>query len=321
MAPGRRRPRARQARCRTGLAERAGSSRHRHRLRRGAVPCISARLPGADRGYRLGEEDQMGIRDNRYVVDVPTVTAPVRRRGLVHGEQVRFTRAYTERQLKFTLPGPMTICDTIADAHYGRRADMAMAFAAILNEEARELEAAGSTSSSSMSRRSTCSWTTSRTGARCPAPRDRGPALPDRRPYLLRLRHRSQHPLEADAWRRMAPVRGDLPGAECQSPRPGVAGVRQLAGAAVAARSTQGRQILLGAIDVATHEDDTGTGRCRDPRRVRLRRPRTDPAVHQLRHGAVAAGGRRRQAQGARGRRDAGARKTWTDDRLRRMHR
>ena len=85
----------------------------------------------------------MGIRDNRYVVDVPTVTAPVRRRGSVHGDEARFTRAYTGRKLKFTLPGPMTICDTIADAHYGRRADMAMAFAAVLNEEARELEAAG----------------------------------------------------------------------------------------------------------------------------------------------------------------------------------
>jgi 5-methyltetrahydropteroyltriglutamate--homocysteine methyltransferase len=74
---------------------------------------------------------------------VPTVTGAIRRRGPVHGEQVRFTRAYTDRRLKFTLPGPMTICDTIADAHYGRRADMAMAFAGILNEEARELEAAG----------------------------------------------------------------------------------------------------------------------------------------------------------------------------------
>ena len=40
-------------------------------------------------------------------------------------------------------PSPMTICDTIADGHYGRRADMAMAFAEILNAEARELEAAG----------------------------------------------------------------------------------------------------------------------------------------------------------------------------------
>jgi 5-methyltetrahydropteroyltriglutamate--homocysteine methyltransferase len=61
----------------------------------------------------------------------------------VHRDEAAFTRAYTDRRLKFTLPGPMTICDTIADAHYGRRPDMAMAFAAVLNEEARELEAAG----------------------------------------------------------------------------------------------------------------------------------------------------------------------------------
>lgn len=85
----------------------------------------------------------MGIRDNRYVVDVPTVTGPVRRKRSVHAEEVRFTRARTDRRLKFILPGPMTICDTIADAHYGRRADMAMAFARALNEEARELEALG----------------------------------------------------------------------------------------------------------------------------------------------------------------------------------
>ena len=76
---------------------------------------------------------RMGIRDNRYEVDVPTVTAPVRRPASVHGEEVRFTRAHTSHALKFTLPGPMTICDTIADAHYGRREDMAMAFAQALN--------------------------------------------------------------------------------------------------------------------------------------------------------------------------------------------
>lgn len=85
----------------------------------------------------------MGIRDNRYDADVPTVTAPVKRRGRVHSEEVRFTRAHTKRKLKFTLPGPMTICDTIADEHYGRRADMAMAFAGILNQEATELAALG----------------------------------------------------------------------------------------------------------------------------------------------------------------------------------
>lgn len=85
----------------------------------------------------------MGIRDNRYTVDVPTVTAAVSRKRPVHAEEAAFTRAHTGRRIKFTLPGPMTICDTIADQHYGRRADMAMAFADLLNEEARELEAAG----------------------------------------------------------------------------------------------------------------------------------------------------------------------------------
>ncbi|MGF1611974.1 MAG: methionine synthase [Kiloniellales bacterium] len=94
-------------------------------------------------GIDWQKKTKMGIRDNRYVVDVPTVTGPVRRKGSVHGDEVRFTRRHTAHKLKFTLPGPMTICDTIADAHYGRRADMAMAFAALLNEEARELEAAG----------------------------------------------------------------------------------------------------------------------------------------------------------------------------------
>jgi 5-methyltetrahydropteroyltriglutamate--homocysteine methyltransferase len=86
---------------------------------------------------------KMGIRDDRYVVDVPTVTSEVRRKRPVHSDEVRFTRAHTRHKLKFTLPGPMTICDTIADDHYGKRADMAMAFAGLLNDEARELEALG----------------------------------------------------------------------------------------------------------------------------------------------------------------------------------
>ena len=85
----------------------------------------------------------MGIRDNRYTVDVPTVTGPVSRPQPVHLDEVGFSRAQTDRRLKFTLPGPMTICDTIANAHYATRADMAMAFADILNTEARELEAVG----------------------------------------------------------------------------------------------------------------------------------------------------------------------------------
>lgn len=85
----------------------------------------------------------MGIRDDRYDAQVPTVTSKIRRPNPVHADSVRFCRANTNRQLKVTLPGPMTICDTIADAHYGSRADMAMAFAEILNNEAKELETLG----------------------------------------------------------------------------------------------------------------------------------------------------------------------------------
>lgn len=86
---------------------------------------------------------RMGIRNDRYVVDVPTVTAPVARKRSIHRDEAAFTRGHTDRSLKFTMPGPMTICDTIADGFYGSRPDMAMAFADLLNEEARELEAAG----------------------------------------------------------------------------------------------------------------------------------------------------------------------------------
>jgi 5-methyltetrahydropteroyltriglutamate--homocysteine methyltransferase len=61
----------------------------------------------------------------------------------VHAADAAFMRRSTTRRLKVTLPGPMTICDTLADGHYGRRADMAMRFAELLNAEARDLEAAG----------------------------------------------------------------------------------------------------------------------------------------------------------------------------------
>jgi 5-methyltetrahydropteroyltriglutamate--homocysteine methyltransferase len=94
-------------------------------------------------GIDFARKVRMGIRADRYEADCPTVTAPLRRAGPVHAVEARLAREHTTRRLKFTLPGPMTIVDTIADAHYGSRAEMAMAFAALLNEEARELEAAG----------------------------------------------------------------------------------------------------------------------------------------------------------------------------------
>jgi 5-methyltetrahydropteroyltriglutamate--homocysteine methyltransferase len=85
----------------------------------------------------------MGIRNNRYEALVPTVTGKLRRKHAVHAAEAMIARAHTSRPLKFTLPGPMTIVDTLADAHYGDRALMAMAFAELLNEEARELAAIG----------------------------------------------------------------------------------------------------------------------------------------------------------------------------------
>ena len=94
-------------------------------------------------GIDFEKRTRMGIRANRYEAEVPTVVGPIRRKGPVHAAEARTARAHTSRKLKFTLPGPMTIADTIADAHYGRREDLAFGFAAVLNEEARELEALG----------------------------------------------------------------------------------------------------------------------------------------------------------------------------------
>jgi 5-methyltetrahydropteroyltriglutamate--homocysteine methyltransferase len=94
-------------------------------------------------GIDFERKTVIGIRADRYKAEVPTVTGPIRRKGPVHAMEASAVRAHTRRRLKFTLPGPMTIVDTIADAHYGRRADLAMAFADALNEEARELEALG----------------------------------------------------------------------------------------------------------------------------------------------------------------------------------
>jgi 5-methyltetrahydropteroyltriglutamate--homocysteine methyltransferase len=94
-------------------------------------------------GIDFTRKVEMGIRADRYKAMVPTVTGPLRLRGRVHAGEARLARAHTTRKLKFTLPGPMTIVDTVADAYYGDRTAMAMAFADLLNEESRGLEADG----------------------------------------------------------------------------------------------------------------------------------------------------------------------------------
>ncbi len=85
----------------------------------------------------------MGIRNNRYDAQVPQVIAPLRLKGRVHAFEAQLARAHTKKKLKFTLPGPLTIVDTVADRFYGDRKTMAFAFAELLNQEALALQADG----------------------------------------------------------------------------------------------------------------------------------------------------------------------------------
>jgi 5-methyltetrahydropteroyltriglutamate--homocysteine methyltransferase len=94
-------------------------------------------------GIDFEHKVEMGIRNNRYKAMVPTVTGALKLKGRVHETEARFARAHTTRKLKITMPGPMTIIDTIADRHYGDRVRMAFAFADLLNAEARALERDG----------------------------------------------------------------------------------------------------------------------------------------------------------------------------------
>ena len=94
-------------------------------------------------GIDFAHKVEMGIRNNRYKAMVPTVTGALKLKGRVHATEARFARAHTGKKLKITMPGPMTIIDTIADSHYGDRVKMAFAFADLLNAEARALERDG----------------------------------------------------------------------------------------------------------------------------------------------------------------------------------
>src|SRR5262245_11443376 len=94
-------------------------------------------------GIDFSHKVEMGIRADRYKAMVPQVVGELRLRGRAHAPEARLSRAHTRRKLKFTLPGPMTIADTVADSHYGDRVKMAMAFASVLNQEARALQADG----------------------------------------------------------------------------------------------------------------------------------------------------------------------------------
>ena len=102
---------------------------------------VTTFIEGLD-GVDFANKKTVRIR-NRYDADVPMVVGPVARRHSIFVDDARFARSQTTKRLKFTLPGPMTMVDTLFDAHYKSREKLARAFASILNAEARELVAAG----------------------------------------------------------------------------------------------------------------------------------------------------------------------------------
>src|SRR5213075_271084 len=76
-------------------------------------------------GIDFSRKVKMGIRNNRYDAMVPVVTGPLKLKGRVHQAEARLARKHTERKLKITMPGPMTIVDTLADEHYGDKVKLA----------------------------------------------------------------------------------------------------------------------------------------------------------------------------------------------------
>ena len=156
-----------------------------------------AKVEGIDFEHKV----KMGIRDNRYDAMVPQVVGPLRLAGRVHASEARLARAHTGKRSKFTLPGPMTIVDTVADRYYGSgkegRIKMAFAFAELLNQEARALEADGvdivqfDEPAFNVYMADAAEW-----GVAALERAAEGLTLQDGGPHLLRLRHQGQRRLE-----------------------------------------------------------------------------------------------------------------------------
>ena len=93
-------------------------------------------------GVDFAKRQTVTIRD-RYEASVPSVVGPVSRQQPVFVEDAKVLRQQTNQPIKWALPGPMTMIDTLYDDHYKSREKLAWEFAKILNQEAKELEAAG----------------------------------------------------------------------------------------------------------------------------------------------------------------------------------
>jgi 5-methyltetrahydropteroyltriglutamate--homocysteine methyltransferase len=94
-------------------------------------------------GIDFEHKIEMGIRNDRYKAMVPVVVGPLKLKGRVHEKDAALMRAHAKGKIKITMPGPMTIIDTLADRFYGDKVKLAMAFAELLNQEALALQAQG----------------------------------------------------------------------------------------------------------------------------------------------------------------------------------
>jgi 5-methyltetrahydropteroyltriglutamate--homocysteine methyltransferase len=74
---------------------------------------------------------------------VPRVAGPIRRKRPVQKRDVAFLRAHTDRRIRVTVPGPFTMTQQAQNDHYANDADLALAYAAAVNEELRDAVAAG----------------------------------------------------------------------------------------------------------------------------------------------------------------------------------
>jgi 5-methyltetrahydropteroyltriglutamate--homocysteine methyltransferase len=243
-------------------------------------------------GIDFSRRQTIGIRADRYKAEVPTVTGPIRRKGSVHRAEASAARAHTRRKLKFTLPGPMTIVDTIADEHYRDRPTLAHAFAAALNEEAHELAALGV---------DVVQFDEPAFNVYMREVKDWGVAALERAAEGLKCTT-AVHICYGYGIKANADLRGDIPGVGQEPDRTGVARMPQFARADRADWAPQG-QGCSGRLHrrCVEHRREAGRGRRHHPRRAPLRPGRTAFPVHQLRHGPDGRANRLRQARGAGG--------------------
>ena len=247
---------------------------------------------------------------NRYDADVPVVVGAGRAAapGLRRRRRASCARRRPAR-VKYTLPGPMTMVDTLYDAHYGSREKLAWAFAEILNEEARAIEAAGvdviqfDEPAFNVYFDEVRDW-----GIAALERAARGPRLHDRGAHLLRLRHQGEHRLEEDArqanggstsrrFPRLAASTIDQVSLECANSHVPIELIGLL----------EGKDVLVGRHRRRHRPGRDAGGRRRTyPLRAAVRPGRTAAALHQLRDGAAGPGRRAGQAARAGRRRRAG---------------